>query len=112
MCENTKKQLEILKIKLTAAYNDAKKAYELVSKDTKIALMFLTKAHSTISSCESIYYSNYLELKDKRFEDIFVCFCVFSNQMVTDITTNHLTQQTSIDFNKLKDSFKLLIDIE
>ncbi|MDM0796810.1 hypothetical protein QTI10_04575 [Clostridium perfringens] len=112
LCKNSKEQFEILKTKLTDAYHYAKKAHELAFKDNKIALKFLIKAHSTIHLCESIYYSNYSELKDPRFKDIFVRFCIFMDEMFTNIETYHLQQQTNIEFNKLKESFNLLIDIK
>lgn len=108
--ENNEKQLEFITNTLKQAYLAAKTCHDLVFKDGERhiqdfkASIYLSQAVSLMSSCKSVYYSNFEFLANNELEDIFFRFDVFVREISNNISTDHSHQWTDIEFESYKNT--------
>lgn len=104
-------QIELIKVLKTMVHKAmfaSEKAHDLVFADKidiPVALAYLNKAISFMSSAESFYYSQHDELCHDDIEQVFHQFDVFSSEVLTNFETNHSHQWSDIEYNSFKELF-------
>lgn len=85
------------------AYFDAKEAHSLIFKEELRkqigALAYLNKAVAGIMAAKSLYFSNFDILAHNDIEDVFNAFDTFSNEILSNFSTDHSHQWTDIEFS-------------
>ena len=115
--DNNEKQIEFIKNTLKQAYLATKKCHDLVFEDGERhiqdfkASIYLSQAVSLMSSCKSVYYSNFEFLANIQLEDIFFTFDVFVREISNNISTGHSHQWTDIEFENYKNTLDGFADI-
>lgn len=116
--DKTSKQIEFLNKSFHEAYSYSKRAHDLLFKNYRdknnesLSCLWLNYAISIISSCKSVYYSNYDELENLTVEKIFNKFFIFSREFLNNVTTGHSHQWTDIEFQAFKSALQELIEID
>lgn len=90
-------------IEILFKHLDVKLSEKQETKNELISAIYLNKAISLMASAKAIYISNLVECENSYVEDIFHQFDVFSDELLTNLATNHSHQWTSIEYEKYKD---------
>ena len=89
------------------AMTDAQKAHDLIFQDSKetIALAYLNSAISKFSALKALYYARYEILCHPEFDNVFMKFRIFHQEMLNNVCKNHSHQWTDIEFLKFEEAF-------
>ena len=100
-----------IKIMILNGYYNARYAYsEINSKrqDNSIIIGHLSIANSHINSARSVYVCNNNEFVRPEFDDFFHEFSAFSDEVLTNIRTDHSHQWSDIHYNRLEEKYQII----
>ena len=88
---------------INRAMHDAKYAHELIfdEKKTSIAIAYLNSSIAKFSASEALCYAHFDDLYRIEIENFFHQFHVFSDEMLTNIRTDHSHQWSAIEYDRL-----------
>lgn len=106
--------LQEFKVLILDGYYNAKHAHSVIfseKSDNSVAIGHLAIANSYINSARAIYVCNAEQLSRSEFDDFFHDFNAFSDEVMTNIRSNHSHQWSDIHFNMLEQKFNAVASL-
>lgn len=98
------------KLLILSGYYNARSAHSAIFPDkgpneNSVIIGYLAIANSYINAARAVYICNEA-LSRQEFDEFFHAFSTFSDEVMSNISTNHSHQWSDIEFDRLEEAYR------